>query len=186
MGSKLKYDLFRSAGKTGSKVFLSRLLFNYPFRFIAFYRLSQKYPKSNPLGLFYRLLYRRYGVKYGIQIPLSVQIGKGLLLPHFGGIVVNSQSKIGDNCTLLHNVTIGNTKRGEKKGAPNIGSRVYIGPGAVIVGGITVGDNVLIAPNSYVNLDVPSHSVVIGNPAKIYAKENATDGYVTNAVLEIA
>ncbi|GGM86268.1 serine acetyltransferase [Dyadobacter beijingensis] len=182
MKSLLKYDLFRSAGKTGSKAFFSRLLFNYPFRFIAFYRLSQEHSKKSLLGLFYRLLYRRYGVKYGIQIPLSVKIGKGLLLPHFGGIVVNSQSRIGDNCTLLHNVTIGNTKRGEKKGAPSIGNRVYIGPGAVIVGGIVVGDNVLIAPNSYVNLDVPSNSVVVGNPARVIARENATDGYVTNAV----
>ncbi|WP_353720818.1 serine acetyltransferase [Dyadobacter sp. 676] len=183
MGSKLKYDLFRSAGRTGTKAFLSRLLFNYPFRFIAFFRLSQKYSKSSPLGMLYRLLYRRYGVKYGIQIPLSVQIGKGLLLPHFGGIVVNSQCRIGDNCTLLHNVTIGNTKRGEKKGAPSIGNRVYIGPGAVIVGGIVVGDNVLIAPNSYVNLDVPSNSVVVGNPARVIAKESATEGYITNPVI---
>lgn len=182
MKGNLKYDLFRSAGKTGSKVFMSRVLFNYPFRFIAFFRLAQTHSKKSLLGLLYRLLYRRYGVKYGIQIPLSVKIGKGLLMPHFGGIVVNSQTTIGDNCTLLHNVTIGNTKRGERRGAPSIGNQVYIGPGAVIVGGITVGDNVLIAPNSYVNMDVPSNSVVVGNPARVIEKDDATKGYITNSV----
>jgi serine O-acetyltransferase len=46
------------------------------------------------------------------------------------------------------------------------------------VGKIVIGDNVLIAPNSYVNFDVPSHSIVIGNPAKIISRNNPTEGYI--------
>ena len=52
----------------------------------------------------------------------------------------------------------------------------------MIVGGITIGDNVLIAPNAYVNMDVPSNSVVVGNPAQIIPNENATDGYINNKI----
>lgn len=55
---------------------------------------------------------------------------------------------------------------------------MWIGINAAIVGGITIGDDVLIAPNSFVNCDVPSHS--IGNPCIIKSRENATEGYVNH------
>ena len=51
-----------------------------------------------------------------------------------------------------------------------------------MVGNIQIGDDVLIAPNSWVNIDVPEHSVVIGNPAVIHYKENATEGYINYRV----
>ena len=76
-------------------------------------------------------------------------------------------------------MTIGETKRGERKGCPKIGNRVWIGAGAVIVGKIVVGDNVLIAPNAYVNFDVPSNSIVMGNPAIVSDHINAVDGYIS-------
>ena len=75
---------------------------------------------------------------------------------------MNGLAELGEDCTLAHVVTIGETKRGERKGCPKIGNRVWIGAGAVIVGKIVVGDNVLIAPNAYVNFDVPSNSIVMG------------------------
>ena len=50
------------------------------------------------------------------------------------------------------------------------------------MGKIQIGDDVLIAPNSYVNVDVPSHSVVVGNPAVIHHRENATQGYIENTI----
>jgi serine O-acetyltransferase len=59
---------------------------------------------------------------------------------------------------------------------------VWIGANAVIVGGITIGSNVLIAPNSYVNFDVPANSVVVGNPGAIYATERATEAYINNKI----
>jgi len=69
-----------------------------------------------------------------------------------------------------------------KQGTPNIGNKVWIGTNAVIVGKITIGDDVLIAPNAYVNFDVPSHSIVIGNPGKIHFRNNATEGYINKTV----
>ena len=56
--------------------------------------------------------------------------------------------------------------------------RILRGIGSVIVGNITIGDDVLIAPNSYINFDVPSHSIVIGNPAVIHHRDEATADYV--------
>ncbi len=55
-----------------------------------------------------------------------------------------------------------------------------MGTGCVITGNITIGNNVMIAPNSFVNMDVPDHSLVMGNPAKIISKENPTALYINN------
>ncbi|MEO5991437.1 MAG: serine acetyltransferase, partial [Ferruginibacter sp.] len=60
---------------------------------------------------------------------------------------------------------------------------VWIGTGAVVVGKIKIGNNVLIAPLTYVNFDVPNNSIVIGNPARIISKEDATAGYINNVLL---
>lgn len=50
------------------------------------------------------------------------------------------------------------------------------------MGGITIGEDVLISPNSFVNFDIPNHSIVIGNPGRIHFRENATEGYINNKV----
>ncbi len=59
---------------------------------------------------------------------------------------------------------------------------VWVGTNAVIVGGITIGNNVLIAPNSYVTQDVPDNSIVRGNPMQIISNEKATEGYINNRI----
>ena len=63
-----------------------------------------------------------------------------------------------------------------------IADNVWIGANAVVVGKINIGTDVLIAPNSFVNFDVPPHSIVVGNPARIISRENATEGYIDNMV----
>jgi serine O-acetyltransferase len=125
-------------------------------------------------------MYRKLTFKYGYQIPRATNIAGGMRISHFGPLLINSKTQIGNNCYLSHNITIGETKRGERKGSPVLGDKVWIGPGAVIVGKVIIGDNVLISPNCFVNVDIPSHSLVIGNPARIIAKEDPTNGYITN------
>ncbi len=146
------------------------------------YRKASFYPSSSFLGMFYRLRLKRLSEKSGIQIPTKTQIGKGLYIGHFGTIIMNPEVIIGDNVNIATGVTIGKTNRGEKMGVPTIGSQVWIGSNAVIVGKITIGNDVLIAPNAYVNFDVPSHSIVLGNPGQIIARENATEGYINRMV----
>jgi serine O-acetyltransferase len=152
------------------------------FRYTYILRKASFSKKKSISGLFYRLLLRIYSVKYGFQINPSTKIGKGLYIGHRGTIIVNSLSVIGACRNLSPGVTIGQTNRGSKKGAPVLGDRVWVGTNAVIVGGIKIGDNVLIAPNAYVNVDVPSNSIVIGNPAQIIYKENATENYIDNCI----
>lgn len=69
--------------------------------------------------------------------------------------------------------------RGKRQGCPTIGDKVWIGPNDTIIGNVSVGNNVLIAPGVFVNCDVPSNSIVIGNPARIIPNDNATENYIT-------
>lgn len=73
-------------------------------------------------------------------------------------------------------------KIGGRKGTPRIGNEVWIGVNVTIVGKITIGDDVLIAPNTYVNCDIPSHSIVFGNPCIIKHRDNATEGYINQKI----
>lgn len=77
--------------------------------------------------------------------------------------------------------TLGVSYRG-KTGAPTLGDSVFVGVNAVVVGKIHIGDDVLIAPGAYVNFDVPSHSIVLGNPGRIIARDNATEGHIFNKI----
>lgn len=130
-----------------------------------------------------RILLKRYRLKYGLEIPIETKIGKGLYLGHAFNITINPNAEIGDNCNIHKGVLIGQENRGRRKGAPKLGNKVWIGINAAIVGKVTIGDDVLIAPNSYVNCDVPSHSVVYGNPCIIKHLDNATEAYINNIVL---
>ena len=71
---------------------------------------------------------------------------------------------------------------GGRQETPVIGNEVWIGINAVGVDKITIGDNVMIAPNSYVNCDVSSLSIAISNPCIIKHRENATEGYINRKV----
>ena len=87
-----------------------------------------------------------------------------------------------ENVNILKGVTIGQEIRGARKGVPTIGNNVWIGINATIVGNIIIGDDVLIAPNTYVNCNIPSHCVVLGNPCQIKPNAHATEGYVNRTV----
>lgn len=135
------------------------------------------------LRKFYKLVYLLSSKFYHSEISLLADIGPGLYLGHPYCITVNPNVKIGKNCNIHKGVTIGQENRGSRKGAPSIGDCVWIGVNSTIVGNITIGSDVLIAPNTFVNKDIPSHSVVFGSPCIIKHKENATDGYINNKVL---
>lgn len=147
-------------------------------RFLFVFRLASLY-KNNIL---LKMLCRHYAIKYGYQINPGTRIGKGLYLGRWGSIVVNPLAVLGENCNLAQGVTIGQTNRGNRQGVPVIGSKVWIGTNAVVVGSIRIGNDVLIAPNSYVNCDVPNHSIVLGNPARIIPRQNATEGYINHII----
>ena len=123
-----------------------------------------------------RLIYKHYRGWNNNDIFWQTKIGKGLYLGHSGGRYINEHAVIGENCNINHNVTIGQENRGGRKGYPTIGNMVWIGCNSVIVGNIHIGNDVLITPNSFVNFDVPDHSLVINGQIK--HKENATEYYI--------
>lgn len=111
----------------------------------------------------------------GIELPTQCEIGKGLYMPHAGGIVLHPQVKMGNYCTISQDVTIGEGGRGEKKGTPKLGDRVYIAPGARIFGDITIGNDVAIGANAVVTKDLPDNAVAVGIPAKIISYKGSQD-----------
>ena len=150
--------------------------------FIYLLRKAQQYKKTSPFGIFWRLILRHYQIKYGFQIYPETQIGEGFYLGHWGMLVINPKAVIGKNCNIAQGVTIGQSNRGKSEGVPTIGDEVWIGANAAIVGNITIGNNVLIAPNAYVNIDIPANSVVIGNPAVVRHNDEATKSYINHKV----
>lgn len=172
--NKYYSDYFRMTGNTyrpGLKSFLRKCL-SHNLQFAYYYR---KYKECS--SLLSRLMLYRLSRKYGLEISPKAQIGEGIYLGHPYNITVGEGCVLGNNVNLHKGCTIGRTNRGNE-GSPVIGNRVFIGINATVVGNIRIGDDVLNAPNSYVNIDVPDHSVVIGNPAVIHPKENATENYV--------
>jgi serine O-acetyltransferase len=179
MDNILQADLYRYDGTT-AKIFLLKILSNVDpgFRYTYFFRIASASRRYSLKGILIRKLMKHFSYKYGFQISDKTKIGKGLYLGHFGTVVINPEAIIGNYCNIAPNTTIGQTNVGPMKGCPKIGNKVWIGTGAVIVGNITIGDDVLIAPNSFVNFDVPSHSIVKGNPGKMVSKDNAVGGYI--------
>jgi serine O-acetyltransferase len=127
------------------------------------------------------LFYDYYTYKFGISIPFLADIDAGLYIGHFGGIVVHENVKIGRNCNISHEVTIGKTNRGERAGCPVLGNNVYLGPGAKIIGNIKIGDNVAIGANCVVINDIPDNAVVVGVPGHVVSMKGA-EGYINNVV----
>jgi serine O-acetyltransferase len=103
----------------------------------------------------------------GSELPNTVQVGKGLVIPHASGITIHYRAQLGENCILGPRVTIGVAGITDRKGVPKIGDRVVIGAGACIIGSITVGNDVIIGANAVVEKNVPDNVVVGGVPAKI-------------------
>ena len=145
-----------------------------------FYRKQQS--SRFVLKFLYKVLFKIAKFCYHVELPSSTEIGPGLFINHPFCITINPAVKIGRNCNLHKGVTIGQENRGKRKGCPVIGDCVWIGANSTIVGNITIGDDVLIAPNTFVNTDVPSHSVVFGCPCVVKHKDDATKDYVNNKI----
>lgn len=169
-------DLFRFYGEKGEDL-PHRLFRPLELRFVL--ALRKAHGSKNP---FYHWRLFRLSRKSGIQIRSRTVIGDGFYIGHTGRVIVHPDAVIGRNVNVATGVTIGQENRGDRRGVPTVGDEVWIGTNAVVVGNIRIGNDVLIAPLSFVNFDVPDHSIVIGNPARIIARENATAGYIENKV----
>ena len=180
MDNKFSKDLYRYYGRKGES-FAQRLLRPTELRYIALFRKAESC-KFKPLKIYYMVKLKLMSYKTHIQIPARTKIAEGFYIGHTGRVILHPDSILGKNMNIGTGVTIGYENRGKRKGAPLFDGDCWIGTNAVVVGNIRVGKDVMIAPLTFVNFDVPDHSIVIGNPAKIIHKENATEEYICNRV----
>ena len=171
-----KADYYRLNKNIKPWLFVIDLFFRHNIRFLLWYRLSQKGSIIGRIGCYC------CSRKYGLEFSPSAKIAPGLYMSHPYNITVGEAVEIGKNVNLSKGCTIGNVRTGVHKGSPKIGDCVFIGVNASVVGGVIIGDDVVIAPNAFVNTSVPSHSVVIGNPGIIHHKDDATKEIILNRV----
>jgi len=119
-----------------------------------------------PLSILYKILKLLSQILTGIDLPCEAQVGRRLVIEHFGGIIISGDTVLGDDVVIRNGVTIG-LKHTGIAGAPVIGNRVDIGAGAKILGAITIGDDVAIGANAVVLQDIPANSLAVGVPAVI-------------------
>lgn len=173
-------DLYRYTGKRSLSLLLRYFFFTPGFRYVFLFR---KASMANSIlnKIFWKILLRRCMLSTGIQIPEITEIGKGFRIVHFGHIVINPATIIGKNFNISHGVTLGHAE-GKQNGSPVIGDNVSIQTNAVVVGGVSIGNDVMIAPNAFVNFNVPDGAIVLGNPGKIILKEKASAKYIVYKV----
>jgi serine O-acetyltransferase len=126
-------------------------------------------PVIKVIGFFTRRLIE---MSTGISIPTAFEVGPGFYVGHFGGIIISGRAIAGEDFNISHGVTIG-LRRG---GVPRFGDRVYIAPGAKVIGGISIGDDAGIGANAVVLEDVPPGATAVGVPARILAGKRAGFG----------
>lgn len=104
-----------------------------------------------------------------VEINAKSEIGPGFNMSHTGGVFIGA-CRIGENCTITHNVTIGLGFKSPED-LPIIGNDVWIGTGSVLCGRIAIGDGATISAGSIVTRDVPPRSLVAGNPARVICQD---------------
>jgi serine O-acetyltransferase len=110
-------------------------------------------------------------VATGVELPNRAEVGGGLFMPHANGIVIHVDAKIGRNCNIGQQVTVG--VGGDPMGTPTIGDRVFLGPGVKVLGPLTIGDDVAVGANAVVVKDVPAYAVAVGIPAKVISSKGS-------------
>jgi serine O-acetyltransferase len=173
------YRRYRATGR-GQGSPLGVVLLTQGFWASTVYRLSHWVEIQEQLGVI-RLLLRMWFLFWqkliemltGISIPATCQIGEGLYVGHFGHLIVNGKVQMGANCNLSQGVTLGMKRDGNNKGVPTLGDRVYVGPNAVIIGEVHVGNDAVIGAGAIVTKSVPAAAVVAGNPATVISNKGS-------------
>lgn len=173
--SPLKGDTIRKKGKYKFRYVLSGYIMDRTYRPMVTLRLcqaSRNWSLGKPLHILFRLMHRSACNNAGIDLPWKTKIAGGFALTHGWGVVINGRSIIGKNVTFFNGVTLGQRDRIAKDGTrttefPTIEDEVWVGPHAVIVGGVVIGKGSRIAGGAFVTESIPPYSTVMGNPATV-------------------
>jgi len=116
--------------------------------------------------------------KHNANIPYTTEIAGPPVLPHgLSGIYISAGAKVGSNCVIFHQVSIGSNTLPDSKrqGFPTVGDNVYIGTGAKIIGNVRIGNNVRIGANCVVTEDIPDNATVVMERPRILVRETPPD-----------
>lgn len=141
--------------KAPLKLVIESALFDNGFQAVVLHRLAN-WLKVHRIPALGPLVGRISQALTGVEIAPAAEIGPGLVISHGRGIVIGQWAKIGRNCLLHHQVTLGARDVGRIDGMPRIGDGVLIGAGAKLIGPIEVGDHAVVGPNTFVTTDVPA------------------------------
>ena len=126
------------------------------------------------LSAVYKILFKLIQIVTGIELPCEVQLGRGFVIEHSGGIVISGYARFGNNCRIRNGVVVG-LARIEEPGAPQLGDDVDVGAGAKLLGNIRIGNHVRIGANAVVIRDVPDHCTAVGVPAVIKPRKRGRE-----------
>lgn len=172
----IKADTHREFGYFSWSKLIIGTVISRTFHIIVMMRICQYCAVSRtPLRIMlypFKILHRCAAHMGSMDFPSSTQVGAGLAITHGWGIVISPSARIGKNVTLFHGVTIGQRDTIQGQGTriaayPIIEDEVWIGPNAVIVGGVIIGQGSKIAAGAFVTESIPPFSVVVGNPGVI-------------------
>lgn len=164
--------------------FFSIVFFTQGFWAIFQYRIAHLIHKKIkwkffrlPLLTFALVWQKNIEIFTGISIPYTVKIGHSFYIGHFGGIILNSNVIIGDNCNISQGVVIGISGLDENRGTPVLGNEVYVGANSVVAGKINLGNNVVVGACSMVKDSFSDNSIVLGVPA-VLISQKGSKGYI--------
>ncbi|MBI4818124.1 MAG: glycosyltransferase [Deltaproteobacteria bacterium] len=115
---------------------------------------------------------------YGADIHWKAQIEPGLVIVHGQGLVIGHGARVGRKCILFHNVTLGEGRdaRSREVGSPTLGDEVHVGPGACLIGPISIASKSKVAPGTVLMHSIPAAAVVsMSEPRTVLRREMATD-----------
>ncbi len=130
---------------------------------------------------YYKFKMSRISRLYNCYIPSSAIIKEKPTFPHsLYGIFISAGAKIGKNCVIFQQVTIGSNtlKDSKNKGFPIIGDNVFIGAGAMIIGNVKIGNNVRVGANTTITKDIPDNSTVVSADVKIFSNKPRINEFV--------
>ncbi len=160
-------DLRKVRKGCGWKQWLSALIANQSFKTLVLYRLTHAC-SNRCVRLALGGVKRLYATIHSVYISDNAEIGEGFYIAHCFCIMI-AGVKIGRNCVVMQQVTIGSSRGGRRSGYPILGNNVVVCCGAKIIGKVNIGNNVIIGANAVVVNDVPDNAVVGGVPAKVIA-----------------
>ncbi len=163
---------------------LLRVLYAHPASLaVMWYRFGSaswklKIPVLKQLGQVIYLLFLPFVRIYtGVQLLPQTRIGPGLIILHFGGVVITRETTIGKNAVLYHNVSLVTAK---SRWGPKIGDHFFAGTGTTIIGDVVIEDNVACGSGSLVTRSIPRDAIVTGSPARIRRFRDPSDRFTEN------